>query len=501
VCGRRRNARPINRPREIGAVGQTLQVTNLAARMQTVAAAGGIAISEDTRRLVEGYFELRAMGPTVVKGLDAPVNAYEVTGLGPLRGHFEAAAGRGLTKFVGREREIAELKRALELARSGHGQTVAAVAEAGTGKSRLVHEFKAALPAECKLLEAYSVSHGKASAWLPVLELLRGYFGLQDADEPPTRREKVRTTLSALDSALSDTLPYLLGLLGIQDAPDPFAQMDPQIRRRRTLEAIRRIILRESLKQPIVVIFEDLHWIDGETQALLDLLVDSVAGARILLLANYRPEYRHEWSGKSHYTQLRLDPLGGESAAAMLTALLGDGAELETIKRLIAERTGGNPFFMEEMVQALFDQGALKRNGVVKVVRPLSQLRLPRFFSFGPLYRPAGACQGHDSPFQTLPARMRRKIAPLFGPESCPAKKLVWNRAKPSSLAYALEPEPSSKQQSGSDVESDGITIRWRRSKQHQAHPQRQFKWRRQTHPRQPLHRTAARRSRSRNLP
>jgi predicted ATPase len=153
--------------------------------------------------------------------------------------------------------------------------------------------------------------------------------------------------------------------------------MDPQIRRRRTLEAIRRIILGESLKQPIVVIFEDLHWIDGETQALLDLVVDSIAGARILLLANYRPEYRHEWSGKSHYTQLRLDPLGGESAAAMLTALLGDGAELETIKRLIAERTGGNPFFMEGMVQALFDQGALMRNGVVNIVRPLSQLRLP----------------------------------------------------------------------------------------------------------------------------
>ena len=280
-----------------------------------------------------------------------------------------------MTKFVGRERELAEIKRALELARSGHGQLIAVVAEAGTGKSRLFYEFKATVPDGVKVLEACSVSHGKASAWLPVLELLRGYFRIQDADEPPTRLEKVRT--SVLDPALSDTLPYLLGLLGIQDAPDPLAQMDQQIRRRRTLEAIRRIILRESLKQPIVVIFEDLHWIDGETQALLDLLVDSIAGARILLLANYRPEYRHEWSGKSHYTQLRLDPLGGESAAAMLTALLGDGAELKIIKRLIIERTGGNPFFMEEVVQALFDQGALMRNGAVKVVRPLSQLRLP----------------------------------------------------------------------------------------------------------------------------
>jgi class 3 adenylate cyclase/predicted ATPase len=352
-------------------------VTNLASRMQTIAPAGRIVVSEDTRRLVEDYFELHPLGPTVVKGVDTPINVYEVLGAGPLHGHFEVAARRGLTGFVGRERELSELRRALELAMSGHGQIAAIVAEAGTGKSRLVYEFKTTLPAVCKLLEAYSMSHGKASAWLPVIELLHTYFGIEGVDDPPTRRKKLSASLATLEPALSDTLPYLLGLLGIQDVPDPLAQMDPQIRRRRTLEAIRRIILRESLKQPIVVIFEDLHWIDGETQALLDLLVDSIAGARILLLANYRPEYRHEWSGKSHYTQLRLDPLGGESAAAMLTALLGDGAELGTIKRLIAERTGGNPFFIEEMVQALFDEGALMRNGAMKVVRPLSPLRLP----------------------------------------------------------------------------------------------------------------------------
>jgi class 3 adenylate cyclase/predicted ATPase len=351
--------------------------TNLAARLQTVASAGLIAVSDTIRRLCEGYFSFRGLGPVKMKGVVEPVEVYEVTGVGPLRTHFQLAARRGLTQFMGRERELAELKRALDLARSGHGQIVAAVAEAGTGKSRLVHEFKAILPPECKVLEAYSVSHGKEAAWLPVLELLRGYFCVRDADEPPARREKVRTTLSALDPTLGDTLSYLLGLLGIQDAPDPLAQMDPQIRRRRTLEAIGQIILRESLKHPLVVIFEDLHWVDEQTQALLDLLVDSIAGARVLLLANYRPEYRHQWSGKGHYTQLRLDPLGGESAAAMLTALLGDGAGLANVKRLIAERTGGNPFFIEEMAQALFDEGALVRNGAVRVVRPLSQLRLP----------------------------------------------------------------------------------------------------------------------------
>src|SRR6266852_2283389 len=241
---------------------------NLAARMQTLAPAGGVVISADTRHLVEGYFELRDLGPTEVKGISEPINVYEVVGAGPLRGHFELAARRGLTKFVGRERAVAELKRAQDLVRGGQGQIVAAVAEAGTGKSRLVYEFKAVLPADCKVLEAYSVSHGKASAYLPVLELLYRYFGIQDTDDKATRRGKIETRISALDPALNDTLPLLHTLMGLHEGPDPLAQMDPQIKRRRTLEAIKRVILRESLNQPAVVIFEDLHWIDGETQAL-----------------------------------------------------------------------------------------------------------------------------------------------------------------------------------------------------------------------------------------
>jgi predicted ATPase len=166
-------------------------------------------------------------------------------------------------------------------------------------------------------------------------------------------------------------------LLGIVGHPDPLALMDPQVKRRRTLDAIKRVILRESLNQPLVVIFEDLHWIDAQTQALLDNMVDSVANARVLLLVNYRPEYRHEWGNKSHYLQLGLNPLGRESAEELLAALLEDAVELRPLKRLIIERTGGNPFFIEEIVQALFDEGALVRNGAVKVTRSLAQLRLP----------------------------------------------------------------------------------------------------------------------------
>jgi hypothetical protein len=350
---------------------------NLAARMQSVAPTGGIVISEDTQRLLEGYFDLRGLGLTEVKGIGEPLNIYEVIGPGPLHGHFDLAVRRGLTRFVGREREIAEIKRALELACSGHGQIVAVVAEAGTGKSRLFYEFKATVPAECRVLEAYSVSHGKASAWLPVLELLHGYFDIEAADDAATRREKVQAALASLDPVLSDTERYLFALLAIADSPDPLAQMDPQVKRKRTLDALKRIVLRGSVKQPVVIIFEDLHWIDGETQALLDLLADGIANARILLLANYRPEYHHEWGNKTYYTQLRLDPLGGESAAEMLSALLGDSIELNPLKRLIIERTEGNPFFIEEMVQALFDEGAIVRNGEVRVVRSLSQVRLP----------------------------------------------------------------------------------------------------------------------------
>jgi len=352
-------------------------VINLASRMQSVAPPDAVVVTEETRRLIEGYFELRGLGPTEVKGVAEPINVYEVTGTGALRGHFDVAARRGLTPFVGRERELEQLQRALELAMSGHGQIVAVMAEAGTGKSRLFHEFKATLPVGCKLLEAYSVSHGKASAWLPVLELLRRYFGINDAEDAATRREKVHTALTGLDPSLDDTLPYAFGLLGIVDGPDPLAQMDAQIKLRRTLDAIIRIVLLESLNQPLVVIFEDLHWIDEQTQALLDLLADSIATAKILLLGNYRPEYADRWNVKTYYSQIRLNPLADANGAAMMAALLGESVELQPLKRLVIERTGGNPFFIEEIVQALFDEGALVRNGAVKVTRSLSQLRLP----------------------------------------------------------------------------------------------------------------------------
>jgi class 3 adenylate cyclase len=351
--------------------------TNLASRMQAAAPVGSIVVSEVTRKLCEGYFILKSLGTTKVKGVSEPVNVYELTGLGPLRTRLQRSAGRGLTKFVGREREMEMLKHAATQAQSGRGQIVAAMAEPGVGKSRLYFEFKATSRAGWMVLETVSVSHGKASAYLPVIDLLRNYFDFSAGDDERKRREKVTGRVVALDRILEDTLPYLFSLLGIVEGDDPLRQMDGQIKKRRTLDAIKRIVLRESLNQPLMVEFEDLHWIDEQTQELLNLLADSIGTTKILLLVNYRPEYSHQWNNKTYYTQLRLDPLGQESAEEMLSSLLGDGKDLLPLKRLIIERTEGTPFFMEEIVQVLFEDGVLQHNGTVKLVRSMNAVKVP----------------------------------------------------------------------------------------------------------------------------
>jgi class 3 adenylate cyclase/predicted ATPase len=351
--------------------------TNLASRMEALAPTGSIAATEATQRLCEGYFTFRALGPTRVKGVSEPVNVHEVTGIGALRTRLQRAAGRGLTKFVGREREMAEMRRALELVRRGRGQIVAAMGEAGLGKSRLFYEFKATSQSGCLVLETFSVSHGKASAYLPIIEFLDNYFDIKGEDDARRRREKVGGKVLMLDRRLEDMLPYMFALLGVEETTGTLAQVDAHVRQRRTLEAIKRILLRESLNQPLLIVFEDLHWVDAETQALLDLLADAIANARVLLLVNYRPEYSHGWGSKGHYAQLRLDPLGQASAEELLDALVGDDADLRPLKRLITQKTQGNPFFLEETVQVLFDEGALVRNGRVKLTRSLNELRIP----------------------------------------------------------------------------------------------------------------------------
>jgi class 3 adenylate cyclase len=333
--------------------------TNLAARMEQLATPGSIVISEHTRKLTEGYFDLKALGAAEIKGVEEPLNVYEVLGAGPLRTRFQVTARRGLSRFVGRHSELDQMHRALDQAKAGHGQIVGVMGEPGLGKSRLFHEFKLTSQSGCLVFEAFAVSYGQASPYLPIIELLKNYFQIEPMDDERRRRAKVMGQVLALDKSLEDTLPYLLALLGIADSESSLAQMDAQIRRQRTFAALKKLFLRESLNQPLLFIFEDLHWLDTETQGFLDTLSESVASAQLLLLVNYRPEYRSEWGTKTYYTQLRLTPLGKAEAEELLTFLLGTEASLRGLKALIMERTEGTPFFMEEVVQTLVEEGVL----------------------------------------------------------------------------------------------------------------------------------------------
>jgi class 3 adenylate cyclase len=361
---------------DYSAVGQT---THLAARMEQMATPGTIRLSASTLRLVEGLVRVTTLGPVPVKGLIEPVEVWELTGVSGLRRRLQAAVARGLTRFIGRETELTALAQAGARAGAGHGQVVAAVGEAGVGKSRLLYEFIHAPHTQgWRVLESASVSYGKATPYFPVIGLLKRYAHLEDGDEPRTVRAKVTGHLLTLDEAFQDTIPALLALLEALPADSPFLKLDPPQRRQRTLTGLKRVLLRESQMQPLLLVFEDLHWIDSETQALLDSLVESLPTARLLLLVNYRPEYQHGWGSKTYYTQLRLDPLPPASADAFLHALLGDDPSLTRLKRLLIERTEGNPFFLEESVRTLVETGVLVGEpGAYRLAQPIESLQVP----------------------------------------------------------------------------------------------------------------------------
>jgi class 3 adenylate cyclase/tetratricopeptide (TPR) repeat protein len=356
------------------AVGQT---THMAARMEQLADPGAIVITPETLALVEGYVEVKSLGPVRVKGLADALEVYEVTGVGSARTRLQAAAGRGLTRFVGRDAELEQLRRAQQLAAAGHGQVAAVVGGAGVGKSRLVYEFTHSHRLQGWLvLESASVSYGKATSYLPVIDLLKRYFKIQDRDDLREIREKVTGKLLTLDEALKPTLSALLALLDVPVDDASWQTLDPGQRRQRTLDALRRLLLREAREQPLLLIFEDLHWIDSETQALLDGLVDSLGSARLLLLVNYRPEYQHAWGSKTPYSQLRLDALPAESAGELLDALLGEDLGLVPLKQLLVKR--GNPFFLEETVRTLVETKALAgERGRYRLTQPVHAIQVP----------------------------------------------------------------------------------------------------------------------------
>jgi class 3 adenylate cyclase/tetratricopeptide (TPR) repeat protein len=356
------------------AVGQT---THLAARMEQFASPGSILLTPSTLEFVEGYVAVKSLGPVPMKGLAEPVEVYEVTGAGPARTRLQAAVRRGLTRFVGRDAELEQLLRAQRFAGDGRGQVTAIVGEAGVGKSRLVYEFTHSHRLQGWLtLESASVSYGKATSYLPVIDLIKGYFKIQDRDDLREIREKVTGKLLTLDRTLEPTLPALLALLDVPVDDGAWRALDPGQRRQRTLDAVRRLLLRESREQPLLLIFEDLHWIDSATQALLDSLVEGLGSARLLLLVNYRPEYQHAWGGKTSYSQLRLDALPAESAGELLDALLGEDPGLAPLKQLLVKR--GNPFFLEETVRTLLETKALAgEHGRYRLTQPVQAIQVP----------------------------------------------------------------------------------------------------------------------------
>ncbi len=358
------------------AVGQT---THLAARMEQMAMPGSILIPVETLRLAEDYVQVKKLGPRPVKGLEALVEVYEVVGAGTVRSRLKAAAARGLTRFVGRDSEMDQLRQALAQAGDGHGQVVAVIGEPGVGKSRLYWEFTHSQRTQGWLiLESGSVSYGKASAYLPVSDLLRGYFQIEAHDDTRTIREKVTGKLLSLERSLEGALSPLQRLLDLPIEDSEWQLLEPSQRRQRTLDGVKRLLLRESQVQPVIIVFEDLHWIDTETQALLDSLVESLPTARLMLLVNYRPEYQHSWSAKSYYRQLRIDPLPPETADDLLKALLGNDPTVEALKRLLIERTEGNPFFLEESVRTLVETKVLTgERGAYRLAKTARSFEMP----------------------------------------------------------------------------------------------------------------------------
>jgi class 3 adenylate cyclase/tetratricopeptide (TPR) repeat protein len=358
------------------AIGQT---THVAARMEQMALPGSVLLSGATLALAEGYVEVRSLGPLPVKGLAAPLEVYELTRAATVRSRFQAATARGLTRFVGRESELDQLRQALERAGTGHGQVVAVVGEPGVGKSRLYWEFTHSHRTQGWLiLKSVSVSYGTATNYLPIIELLRVYFEIENADDHRKIREKVTGKLFSLDRQLEPSVSPMLWLLDAPVEDEHWKRLDPPQRRQRILDGVKRLLLRESQVKPLMVLFEDLHWIDAETQALLDSLVESLPTAHVLLLVNYRPEYSHGWGSKTYYRQLQIDPLPPESAETLLDALLGSDATLAPLKRLVIERAEGNPFFIEETVRSLVETGVLAGDrGAFRLTRVVQGLHVP----------------------------------------------------------------------------------------------------------------------------
>jgi class 3 adenylate cyclase/tetratricopeptide (TPR) repeat protein len=347
--------------------------THIAARLETNAPAGTILLSRETLALAEGFIRVGSLAPLTVKGVEKPVEVCQLLGVGT-RKRIHAHAVRGLSKFVGREVEVEALRRGAAQALSGQGQVVALVGEAGVGKSRVILEFLRSSSVDGWLvMEAGSLSYGKATSYLPLIELLTRYFEIHARDDEATVRDKIVRKLSAFGEAqLIAQTPFFLGVLGMGTGSDAWANLTPAERQSSMFMALKQLLIRESQKQPLCLVFEDLHWVDAETHAFLEMLLGSVPAARVLLLVNYRPEFESGWAGRSYFSQVRIDPLPASSSDEMLDGLLGRHAELAPVKQTLVDITEGNPLFLEESVRSLIEGGVLA--GTPGEWRPLGSI-------------------------------------------------------------------------------------------------------------------------------
>jgi class 3 adenylate cyclase/tetratricopeptide (TPR) repeat protein len=371
----------------VGRIGDDLRMdytaqghtVGLAARMEQLAQPGTVLLTEETAGLVSGYFRLRELGAMQVKGVGEPLHVCELEGVGPVRARLDISRARGFSKFVGRSSEMAALEAALERASGGNGQVVGVVGEPGAGKSRLCFELAERCRArDIPVYEAQALPHGKTLPLLPILELTRVYFGITERDTARACRDKIAGRMVLLDPRLGEALPLMFDFLGVPDPERPAPTLGPEARQRQLFEVIRRMMRARSGQEPALLLFEDLHWIDGASEPFLENFVEGVPGTRTLILLNFRPEYHARWMQKSYYQQLPLLPLGPEAIAALLTDLLGAAPSVEALARLIRERTGGNPFFIEEVVQSLVESGRLEgARGAYRLVTPVESLSVP----------------------------------------------------------------------------------------------------------------------------
>jgi class 3 adenylate cyclase/tetratricopeptide (TPR) repeat protein len=359
------------------AIGHTV---GLAQRMEALAAPGSVYLSGHAARLAQGYLTLRELGPRQVKGSSRPVPVFELVGLGTARGHIDVASGRGLSRFVGREGELRELDDALAHAQAGDGQVVGVIADPGLGKSRLVSELVQDLRRRgVEVHEARCQAHARSLPLVPVLELLRSYFGVTEDLAPEVARERIQVRILEVDARLASELPLIFEFLAVPDPQRPLGTIDPEARRRRLLELIRRLVCAPASGERVVVnVIEDAHWADPASDEFLATLAEATAGSHYLLVVNFRPEYTAAWMRRSWYRQLPLAALAPAMVNVLLGELLGTDPSLDGLAELIAARTGGNPFFLEEVVRDLAETGVLAGEpGAYRLTREVSRVAIP----------------------------------------------------------------------------------------------------------------------------